>query len=78
MQYSPPNAYQEVFNKNHFGSVSDRLGQLSTASLCMVNVQCLSQTADCATLARILFQCRTKINHPRHHVATKYEMSCLN
>ena len=22
-----------------------------------------------------LFQCRTKINHPRHHVATKYEMS---
>ena len=34
--------------------------------------QCLSQTADCGTLARVLFQCRAKINHPRHHVATKY------
>ena len=23
MQYRPPNAYQEVSNTNHFGSVSD-------------------------------------------------------
>ena len=30
---------------------------------------------DFATLSRFLFECRTKINHPRHHVATKYEMS---
>ena len=30
---------------------------------------------DFATLLRFLFECRTKINHPRHHVATKYEMS---
>ena len=26
MQYRPPNAYQEVSNTNHFGSVSDGLG----------------------------------------------------
>ena len=30
---------------------------------------------DFATLSRFLFECRTKINHPRHHVATTYEMS---
>ena len=24
---------------------------------------------DFATLSRFLFECRTKINHPRHHVA---------
>ena len=30
---------------------------------------------DFATLSPFLFECRTKINHPRHHVATKYEMS---
>ena len=30
---------------------------------------------DFAALSRFLFECRTKINHPRHHVATKkYEM----
>ncbi len=28
-----------------------------------------------ATLSRSLFECRTKINHPRHHVANKYQMS---
>ena len=30
---------------------------------------------DFATLSRFFLECRTKINHPRHHVATKYEMS---
>ena len=30
---------------------------------------------DFATLSRFLLECRTKINHTRHHVATKYEMS---
>ena len=30
---------------------------------------------DSATLSRSLFECRTKINHPRHQVANKYQMS---
>ena len=30
---------------------------------------------DSATLSRSLFECRTKINHPPHHVANKYQMS---
>ena len=34
MQYRPPNDYQEVSNTNHFGSVSDSLGQLAAASQC--------------------------------------------
>ena len=33
------------------------------------------QGRDFATLSRFLLECRTKINHPRHHVTTKYEMS---
>ena len=28
MQYRPPNAYQEVSNANHFGTVSESLGQM--------------------------------------------------
>ena len=35
MQYRPPNAYQEVSNSNHFGSVSDSLGLLMATSQCM-------------------------------------------
>ena len=34
----------------------------------------LSATA-VALIPFFLFQCRAKINHPRHHVTTKYEMS---
>ena len=34
MQCRPLNAYQEVSNTNHFGSVSDSLGRLSAASEC--------------------------------------------
>ena len=30
---------------------------------------------DSATLSRSLFECRTKIKHPRHQVANKYQMS---
>ena len=30
---------------------------------------------DSATLSGSLFECRTKINHPRHQVANKYQMS---
>ena len=30
---------------------------------------------DSATLSRSLFECRTKINHPCHQVANKYQMS---
>ena len=30
---------------------------------------------DLRDMARFLFQCRAYINHPRHHVATKYEVS---
>ena len=67
-----------------------RLGSNATTKRCCLGIkftlfskyyvitccqQCLSQAADYATLARILFQCRAKINHPCHHVATKYEMS---
>ena len=36
MQYRPQNA-QDVSNINHFGSVSDSLGQLAAASECMAS-----------------------------------------
>ena len=36
--------------------------------------QCLSQAGDFASLSLFLFECRTKINHRHHRVATKYEM----
>ena len=39
--------------------------------------QCLSQAAILRHCRGFLFECRTKINHPRHHVAAKYEMSCV-
>ena len=39
MQYRPPNANQEVSNKNHFGSVSYSLGQLTAASHCMASLR---------------------------------------
>ena len=37
MQYRPPNAYQEVSNINHFGSVSDSLGRLAAGSQYMAS-----------------------------------------
>ena len=37
MQYRPPNAHQEVSNTNHFGFVSDSLGQLAAASECIAS-----------------------------------------
>ena len=38
MQYRPPNAYREVSNTNHFGSISYSLGRLSAASECMTSL----------------------------------------
>ena len=35
MQYRPPNANQEVSNRNNFSPVSDSLGRLAAASECM-------------------------------------------
>ena len=35
MQYRPPNAYQEVSNTNHFGSISDSPGRFVAASQCI-------------------------------------------
>ena len=37
IQYLPPNAYQEVSNTNHFGSISHTLGRLAAASQSMAN-----------------------------------------
>ena len=37
MQYRLPNAYQEVWNKKRFGSVSDSLDRLAAASECMAS-----------------------------------------
>ena len=39
MQYRPSKTNQEVSNTNHFGSVSDSLGQLASASECMASTQ---------------------------------------
>ena len=37
MQYRPPNAYQQVSNTNHFGSVSYILDRLVAAKQCMAS-----------------------------------------
>ena len=51
VQYRPPNAYQEVSNTNHFGSVSDSLGwtlgRIAAASQCVASqYTCIFMTLD--------------------------------
>ena len=44
MEYRPPISCQEVSNTNHFGSVSDNLGQLVAASECMASIYIFTYT----------------------------------
>ena len=56
-------------------SIIETMMNIRTTSMSMKTLTVFETGRDFATLSRFLFECRTKINHPRHHVATKYEMS---
>ena len=60
---------------DHFLSFINQYKMSHFQEIVLTTVSVFEPGRDFATLSRFLFECRTKINHPRHHVATKFEMS---